>query len=125
MSTISTTSQPATSVSLRRVIRGHPLVAYFVIAFVGTWAFFLPFVLSRGGEWAWSPPLHAPRYRAVCGFYPRYRCRAGPGIPHRDGHHVGQSGGGTSPAPLCAMASGRPMVSDRHLRLFPGVLCGL
>ena len=48
MSSISTTSQPATSVSLRRVIRSHPLVSYFVIAFAGTWAFFLPFVLSRG-----------------------------------------------------------------------------
>jgi len=47
MSTITTTSQPATSSLLKRLIRGHPLVAYFVIAFAGTWAFLLPFALSR------------------------------------------------------------------------------
>ena len=48
MSTITTTSQTATSSSLRRLISGHPLVAYFVIAFVGSWASLLPFALSRG-----------------------------------------------------------------------------
>jgi uncharacterized protein len=47
MSTITTTSQPATSSSLKRLISSHPLVAYFVIAFAGTWAFLLPFALSR------------------------------------------------------------------------------
>lgn len=47
MSTITTTSQPATSSPLKRLISRHPLIAYFVIAFAGTWAFFLPFVLSR------------------------------------------------------------------------------
>jgi membrane protease YdiL (CAAX protease family) len=47
MSTIATTSQPATS-SLKRLIIGHPLKAYFVIAFVGSWASLLPFALSRG-----------------------------------------------------------------------------
>jgi membrane protease YdiL (CAAX protease family) len=48
MSTIATTSQPATSSPLKRLISAHPLVAYFAIAIGGTWAFFLPFVLSRG-----------------------------------------------------------------------------
>jgi membrane protease YdiL (CAAX protease family) len=48
MSTIATTSQPATSSLLKRLIRSHPLVSYFVIAFAGTWAFLLPFALSRG-----------------------------------------------------------------------------
>jgi membrane protease YdiL (CAAX protease family) len=48
MSTIATTSQPATSSPLKRLIRSHPLIAYFVIAFAGTWAFLLPFALSRG-----------------------------------------------------------------------------
>jgi membrane protease YdiL (CAAX protease family) len=48
MSTIATTSQPATSSPLKRLIRSHPLVAYFVIAFAGSWAFLLPFALSRG-----------------------------------------------------------------------------
>jgi len=48
MSTITTTSQPAASSLLRRLISDHPLVAYFVIAYVGTWACLLPFALSRG-----------------------------------------------------------------------------
>lgn len=47
MSTIATTSQPATSSLLKRLITSHPLVAYFVIAYVGTWAFLSPFALSR------------------------------------------------------------------------------
>src|SRR5690348_14258715 len=47
MSTITTTSQPATSSPLKRLISRHPLIAYFVIAYLGTWAFLLPFALSR------------------------------------------------------------------------------
>jgi CAAX protease family protein len=48
MTTIATTSQPVTSSSLKRLIIRHPLLAYFVIAFAGSWAFLLPFALSRG-----------------------------------------------------------------------------
>ncbi len=48
MTTIATTSQPATSSSLKRLISRHPLTAYFVIAFAGTWVPLLPFALSRG-----------------------------------------------------------------------------
>src|SRR5260370_21746391 len=48
MSTITTTSRPAVSSPLKRLISRHPLLAYFVIAYVGTWAFLLPFALSRG-----------------------------------------------------------------------------
>ncbi len=47
MSTITTTSQPVTSSPLRCLISSHPLLAYFVIAFTGTWAFLVPFALSR------------------------------------------------------------------------------
>lgn len=48
MSTSVIRMQPASSSTLKRLIVRHPLVAYFVIAFGGTWIFFLPFVLSRG-----------------------------------------------------------------------------
>src|SRR2546421_10452037 len=48
MTTIATTSQPATFSSLKRLISRHPLIAYFVIAFAGTWVPLLPFALSRG-----------------------------------------------------------------------------
>jgi membrane protease YdiL (CAAX protease family) len=49
MSTITTTSQSATSSPLRRLIKRHPLVAFFVLAFAGAWITFLPLLLSRNG----------------------------------------------------------------------------
>ena len=49
MSTVTTTSQPMTSSSFRRFITRHPLVAYFVIAFAGTWLFFVPLLLAKNG----------------------------------------------------------------------------
>ena len=49
MSTIATTSQPATSSPLKRLIRSHPLIAFFVIAFVGEWIVTLPLVLAQNG----------------------------------------------------------------------------
>jgi membrane protease YdiL (CAAX protease family) len=49
MSTITTASQPATSSSLKRLIRRHPLIAFFVIAFAGEWIAFLPLVLAQNG----------------------------------------------------------------------------
>ena len=49
MSTITTTSQSATSSSLRRLIKRHPLVAFFVLAFAGAWIPFLPLLLARNG----------------------------------------------------------------------------
>ena len=48
MSTSVTLVQPASSSRLKRLIVRHPLVAYFGIAIGGTWAFFLPFALSKG-----------------------------------------------------------------------------
>lgn len=49
MSTIATTTQPATSSPLKRLIIRHPLVAFFVIAFAGTWIAVLPLVLAQNG----------------------------------------------------------------------------
>jgi membrane protease YdiL (CAAX protease family) len=50
VSTVTTTSQPATSSPLKRLIRRHPLIAFFVIAFAGAWIVFLPLVLSQNGQ---------------------------------------------------------------------------
>jgi len=49
MSTTTTTSLPAVSSRLKRLIIRHPLVAFFVIAFAGTWIAFLPLVLGQNG----------------------------------------------------------------------------
>jgi membrane protease YdiL (CAAX protease family) len=49
MSTTTTTSQSATTSPLRRFITRHPLIAFFVIAFAGSWIAFLPLVLAQNG----------------------------------------------------------------------------
>jgi membrane protease YdiL (CAAX protease family) len=49
MSATMLTSQPATSSPLKRLIRRHPLLAFFVIAFAGTWIALLPLVLAQNG----------------------------------------------------------------------------
>lgn len=49
MSTLTTTSQPVTSSQLKRLIIGHPLLAYFIIAFAGSWIIWLPAVLAQNG----------------------------------------------------------------------------
>jgi hypothetical protein len=49
MSTITRVSQPATSSSLKRLMSTHPLTAYFVIAFAGTWIVDLPLLLGSDG----------------------------------------------------------------------------
>src|SRR5947209_19133618 len=49
MSTVTATSQPAIASPLRRLITGHQLVAYFVIAFAGPWLTSLPVILARNG----------------------------------------------------------------------------
>jgi membrane protease YdiL (CAAX protease family) len=49
MSTVTTTSQPAASSPLKRLIIGHPLIAFFVIAFAGAWFVTLPLVLAQNG----------------------------------------------------------------------------
>lgn len=49
MPELNTTSQPATSSPLKRLITRHPLVAYFIIAFAGTWLVIVPLLLARNG----------------------------------------------------------------------------
>src|SRR5215467_12598595 len=49
MSTIATASHPAASSPLKRLIIGHPLIAFFVIAFAGVWIVLLPLVLAQNG----------------------------------------------------------------------------
>src|SRR6266487_2395427 len=49
MSTVPTTSQPVTTSPLKRLITRHPLIAFFVIAFAGSWIVSLPLVLAQNG----------------------------------------------------------------------------
>src|SRR5437016_5410679 len=49
MSTITTTPQPAMSSPLKRLITRYPLLAFFVIAFAGTWIVTLSLVLAQNG----------------------------------------------------------------------------
>ena len=49
MSDLATQSQSTTTPILKRLITSHPLIAFFVIAFTGTWIAFLPLVLAQNG----------------------------------------------------------------------------
>jgi membrane protease YdiL (CAAX protease family) len=49
MSTLTERLQDAPSSRLKRLIISHPLVAYFVIAFAGSWLVELPLLLARNG----------------------------------------------------------------------------
>jgi membrane protease YdiL (CAAX protease family) len=49
MSITTTTSQSTTSSPLTRLITRHPLIAFFVLAFAGTWIASLPLVLAQNG----------------------------------------------------------------------------
>src|SRR5215472_12140251 len=49
MSTITSTSHPAASSPITRLIRRHPLIAFFVIVFAGEWIVMLPLVLAQNG----------------------------------------------------------------------------
>jgi membrane protease YdiL (CAAX protease family) len=49
MSATTTVSSPATIPILKRSVMGHPLVAFFVLAFLGGWIVLLPTVLFESG----------------------------------------------------------------------------
>ena len=49
MSILPATSQAASSSQLKRLIKHHPLLTYFVIAFAGTWLVDLPMLLGKDG----------------------------------------------------------------------------
>ncbi len=49
MSTLSTTRQPATTASPRRLLARHPVVAFYLLAFAGSWLAWLPLVLDGFG----------------------------------------------------------------------------
>jgi uncharacterized protein len=68
MSTITTTSQPAMSSPLKRLIMSHPVVAYFVLAFAGTWVFLVPFALSRNVNGLGLLPFTLPDIAFVVAF---------------------------------------------------------
>ena len=56
MSTTTTTSLPATSSSIKRLISRHPLIAFFVLAYAITWGITALFVLITGGLGLQLPP---------------------------------------------------------------------
>ncbi len=49
MSTITARSQPGMATGLKHLIRNHPLMAFFVIAFIGEWIAWLPLILAQNG----------------------------------------------------------------------------
>ena len=49
MSDLATHSQSTTTPILTRLISSHPLIAFFIIAFAGTWIAMLPLVLAQNG----------------------------------------------------------------------------
>lgn len=46
---LSTASDPTSTVLLKRLIKLHPLTAYFILAYLYAWISWLPLVLSRNG----------------------------------------------------------------------------
>ncbi len=50
-------SSPATPSGLRQALARRPLLAYFGLAFLGTWGFFSPILLSRQGLGVWNVDL--------------------------------------------------------------------
>jgi membrane protease YdiL (CAAX protease family) len=75
MTTRSTTARPAPTTSLKQLLTGYPLVAFFVLAFAGSWLIELPFILGQQGiglfpytlstNWLWLMPFTGPTMAAL------------------------------------------------------------
>jgi hypothetical protein len=126
MSTITATSQPATSSSsLKRLISGHPLLAYFVIAFVGSWASLLPIALSRGVNGLGLLPYTLPdSVFYIAGILFTF---AGPALASLAVTAIisGKAGVGTVAASLYTVARGHPVVPGRSVRFSRDLPAGL
>jgi hypothetical protein len=117
MSLIATPLHPATSSPLKRLIGAHPLLAYFVIAFTGSWVCLLPIALSRGVNGLGLLPETLPESAFfVAGLLFTF---AGPALASLVVTAIIERacGGGTGAASLCRVARGYWVVSHRHLRL--------
>jgi uncharacterized protein len=62
-------SEAMTSSPLKRLIKEHPLVAYFTIAFAGTWVLQLPFALSRNVNGLGLLPFKLPDIAFFIAFF--------------------------------------------------------
>lgn len=63
MSTLTVSPKVTRSVSLRKLLVNHPFIAFFVLAFAGTWLFFAPMVLGQDG--LGFLPYHVPLWLYV------------------------------------------------------------
>lgn len=58
MSTLTASPKATLSVSMRMLLANHPFVAFFVLAFAGSWLFFAPMLLGQDG--LGILPYHVP-----------------------------------------------------------------
>src|SRR5688500_18777795 len=49
MSTLTVSPKMTFSGSIRNVLASHPLISYFVLAFIGTWLLVAPMILGQDG----------------------------------------------------------------------------
>lgn len=63
MSTLTVSPKATRPVSLRNLLASHPFIAFFVLAFAGTWLFFAPMVLGQDG--LGFLPYHVPLWLYV------------------------------------------------------------